>query len=366
VIELKHIKKEYEDATPLVDINAKIYDDDIIAVIGPSGCGKSTFLKLINLLEKPTSGQIIFDGVDITAHDYDANIIYRKIGMVFQHFNLFPHLTVIENVMRPRIDVLKKPKQEAYDKALELLKLVGMEDYALSYTQTLSGGQKQRVAIARTLALDQEVILFDEPTSALDPSMINDIEILIRKLSKLGHTMIIVTHDFKFAKNVANRIFYLDQGIVYEEGSPDDIFINPKKERTIQFIRSLSHFDLLVSQENHDLSQEIQRIYTFCITKDIDTKRIHDVCSAYEEYLNMLYNYAFGDVKTVRFTLEYEPSADKIILGFVPYSLRDWNEIKNVITNSLENKIFTSHLKSFKEDTITTDDGKYTRYSYEI
>jgi len=366
MIELKHIKKSFENSTPLVDINAQINKGDVVALIGPSGCGKSTLLKLICLLTKPTSGQILYDGVDITSPDYKTSNIYRNIGLVFQHFNLFPHLTVVENIMRARMDILKKPKQDAYDKAIELLQMVGMEKHALSYPRTLSGGQKQRVAIARALALEQETILFDEPTSALDPTMVADVEHLIRRLNKMGHTMIIVTHDFKFAKSVANRVFYLDQGTVYEEGTPDEIFVCPKKERTIQFIRSLSHLDLLVTEENHNLALEIEKIYTFCISKGIDTKRTHNICSGYEEYLNMLYNYAFADIRTVRFTLEFETSTNKVFLSFVPYSLKDWSEVQDVISNSLENKIFISYLKSAKEDTIKTDDGDHIRYTYEM
>jgi len=237
MIELKHLCKKYENATPFNDINAVINDGDVISVIGPSGTGKSTLLRCINKLETPTSGQIIVDGVDITALGCDISEIRRKVGMVFQSFNLFAHRTIIENVMNGPVDLLGLSRQEAYDKSMELLHMVGMDSRALDYPDMLSGGQKQRVAIARAVAMDPEFILFDEPTSALDPTMVGEVQEVIRDLANMGKSMMIVTHEMKFAREICNRVFYLDQGGIYEEGTPEQVFDHPQKELTRRFLQ---------------------------------------------------------------------------------------------------------------------------------
>ena len=206
MIELKHLEKKYERATPLVDVNTIINDGDVISIIGPSGSGKSTLLRCINLLEKPTAGQILLDGVDITAPKYDVTQARRRMGMVFQSFNLFGHLTVIENLMLAPMDILKKSKQEAYETGIALLKRVGLQGRELQYPDQLSGGQKQRVAIARTLAMDPDVILLDEPTSALDPAMVKEVQTVIQDLTQTGKTMLIVTHEMQFARAICNRV----------------------------------------------------------------------------------------------------------------------------------------------------------------
>ena len=212
MIELRHLKKIYENAEPLKDVSVTINDGDVIAVIGPSGTGKSTLIRCINLLEKPTGGQIFLNGEEITAKGYDVRKARRKMGMVFQSFNLFGHLTVIENLMVPPMDLLGKSRQEAYEKGVELLRRVGLADKALNYPDELSGGQQQRVAIARTLAMDPEIILLDEPTSALDPTMVSEVQAVIRDLSRSGKTMMIVTHEMNFARAISNRVFYMDEG----------------------------------------------------------------------------------------------------------------------------------------------------------
>ena len=252
MIEVRNLKKEYDSVTPVNGVTFTINDGDVISVIGPSGTGKSTLIRCINLLEKPTGGQIIFDGEDITAPGYDIRKARKKIGMVFQSFNLFGHLTVIENLMLAPMDLLGKSKQEAYDKGMELLRRVGLGDKALSYPDELSGGQKQRVAIARTLCMDPEVILLDEPTSALDPTMVSEVQSVIRDLSKSGKTMMIVTHEMNFARAISNRVFYMDEGGIYEEGTPEEIFENPKKELTRRFIRRLKVFETEIDSRNYD------------------------------------------------------------------------------------------------------------------
>ena len=252
MIELIHLRKEYESAVPLKDINVTINDGDIISIIGPSGTGKSTFLRCINMLERPTSGKILIDGVDVTDPKCDLGKIRQKVGMVFQSFNLFGHLTVIENIMLAQIDLLGRSAQEAYDKGMQLLKTVGLSEKALEYPDILSGGQKQRAAIVRTVAMDPDTILFDEPTSAIDPAMVGEVQAVIRRLAQTGRTMLIVTHEMNFARAICNRVFYLDEGGIYEDGPPEQIFDDPLKEKTRWFIRKLKGLELMISGKGYD------------------------------------------------------------------------------------------------------------------
>ena len=209
MIRLEHVKKAFPGVVPLVDVCAEIRDGDVISVIGPSGTGKSTLLRCINMLEIPTSGQIWLDDTEITAPGCDLSKVRQKMGMVFQSFHLFSHLSVVENLMLAPIDLLGLSRQAAYDRGLELLKMIGLGDKARNYPEELSGGQKQRVAIARTLAMEPEIILFDEPTSALDPTMVGEVQAVIRELSRSGKTMMIVTHEMEFARSICNRVFYM-------------------------------------------------------------------------------------------------------------------------------------------------------------
>lgn len=252
MIEIKHLRKEYESVTPIEDLSVTINDGDVISLIGPSGTGKSTLIRCINLLERPTSGQVFLDGREITAKGYDLRKARQKMGMVFQSFNLFGHLTVIENLMVAPMKLLGRSRQEAYDTAMDHLYRVGMAGKALSFPDELSGGQKQRAAIARTLCMDPEVILLDEPTSALDPTMIAEVQDVIKDLSKSGKTMIIVTHEMEFARAISNRVFYMDRGGIYEEGTPEEIFEDPKKELTRRFIRRLKVFETLIDGREYD------------------------------------------------------------------------------------------------------------------
>jgi len=252
MISVKHLSKVYANATPLKDINCEIAKGEVISIIGPSGTGKSTFLRCINCLEQPTSGEIWVDGQNILAPNVNLNKVRQKMGMVFQQFNLFSHLMIIENVMLGATDLLGKSKQEAYDRAKELLTLVGMAEKAFNYPDELSGGQKQRVAIARTLSMNPEIILFDEPTSALDPTMVGEVVSVIRTLAEKGMTMMIVTHEMKFARDISTRVFYMDQGLIYEEGTPDQIFTAPQKERTRAFIKQLKPFKFAINSRQFD------------------------------------------------------------------------------------------------------------------
>jgi len=362
MIEIIHLKKEYEVSTPLKDVNATINKGDVISVIGPSGTGKSTLLRCINMLEKPTSGQIFIDGEDITNPKCNINRIRMKIGMVFQSFNLYEHLTVVENCMLAQTLLLKRSRQEAYDKAIDLLTSVGMKEKALQYPSQLSGGQKQRVAIARALSTDPEIILFDEPTSALDPLSVKEIEDIINELKKQGRTMMIVTHSLEFAKLISNKIFYMDQGVIYEEGTPERIFENPLKDLTRNFIMNLSSMNFVVDGTNHDLDIEIGKIYNFCKAKGIDEKRIMHACGAYEEYCAILNRYIQNEDKTLHTKLEYEENKGKLIITFTS-SMKDLTEMGDTVTDSLEYKLFTNYIKT-NHIKIMSDEG--CAYRYEI
>lgn len=236
IIKIENLVKSYGDNLVLDGINTEIHKGEVIAIIGPSGCGKSTFIRTINQLEDVTSGKILFEGVDITDKSVDINKIRRKVGMVFQQFNLFPHLTIRENIMLAPVKLDIMSKKEAHAKSEELLKRVGLLDKADMYPGSLSGGQKQRIAIARTLAMNPEVILFDEPTSALDPEMVGEVLDLMKELADDNLTMIVVTHEMGFARNVANRIMFFDEKNIKEEGAPKDIFENPQSPRLKEFL----------------------------------------------------------------------------------------------------------------------------------
>ena len=283
MIQIQHLRKEYPASTPLKDVNTVIQDGDVISVIGPSGTGKSTLLRCINLLETPTSGHILIDGTDITDKNCDIDRIRQKVGMVFQSFNLFEHLTVIENIMLPQMDLKKATRQDAFDKGMKLLASVGLTRQALRYPSELSGGQKQRVAIARTLAMNPEVILFDEPTSALDPTMVGEVQTVIRQLSTSGKTMMIVTHEMRFAKEISNRVFYMDQGIIYEEGTPEQIFDHPAKERTRAFVNGLKVLHIHVNSESFDFIGTQSQIEESCYKNQISVKTAYRISSVFEE-----------------------------------------------------------------------------------
>ncbi|MCQ2604438.1 MAG: amino acid ABC transporter ATP-binding protein [Spirochaetia bacterium] len=236
MIEIHDLYKEYPNSTPLKGLSVTINDGDVVSIIGPSGCGKTTLLRCLNRLETPTSGSIKFNGISLTDKKCDICAVRRKMGMVFQTFNLFNHLTVIENLMIPQMDLLGTARKTAYDKSMMLLRLVGLDGMTRQYPCSLSGGQKQRVAIARTLSTDPDVILFDEPTSALDPTMVGEVESVIHRLAELGKTMMIVTHEMRLAREIGNRVLFLSDGIVYEDGTPEQIFQHPSKELTRRFI----------------------------------------------------------------------------------------------------------------------------------
>ena len=236
IIKVEALEKSFGKVEVLKGIDIEIKKGEVVVIIGPSGCGKSTFLRTLNLLETPTGGNIYFEGTDITAPKTNINIHRQKIGMVFQQFNLFPHMTVLKNMTIAPMKLLKLSKAEAEEKAMKLLERVGLADRANSYPSQLSGGQKQRVAIVRALCMEPEVMLFDEPTSALDPEMVGEVLEVMKNLANEGMTMAIVTHEMGFAREVANRVLFIDQGIIMEQGTPEEVFGNPKSPRLKDFL----------------------------------------------------------------------------------------------------------------------------------
>lgn len=236
IIKVENMTKSFGKDVVLKNINTEINKGDIIAIIGPSGCGKSTFIRTLNLLEQPTEGAIYVDGENIMDKKTDINKIRQKVGMVFQHFNLFPNLTILDNITLAPVKTGQMSEEAAAQKAMELLERVGLSDKAKAYPDTLSGGQKQRIAIVRALAMNPEILLFDEPTSALDPEMVGEVLALMKELAKDGMTMVVVTHEMGFAKEVANRVMFFDEQIIKEEGKPEEIFEHPKSERLQNFL----------------------------------------------------------------------------------------------------------------------------------
>jgi len=264
-------------------VNAEIHKGDVISVIGPSGTGKSTLLRCINMLDPPTRGQVIVNGVDLTAPKTDLRQMRKKMGMVFQSFNLFSHKMVIENVMMAPVDLLGVSRQEAFDEGVRYLKQVGLGEKLYAYPDELSGGQKQRVAIARCLAMKPEIILFDEPTSALDPTMVGEVQGVIRKLADEGLTMMVVTHDMKFSKEIANRVFYMDQGVIYEDGTPEQIFENPQRERTRAFVKRLRTLEYHIRSADFDIYELNAKISEFGRNHFLSSRQVNNIQLVIEE-----------------------------------------------------------------------------------
>ena len=287
MIRVEHLSKSFGHVAVLKDITTEIRKGEVVSIIGPSGAGKSTFLRCLNLLDQPTSGSISIDGVDVMARKADVPKVRQKMNMVFQSFNLFAHLSVLENLTLAPIRLRGMDRQAAGEKARDLLRLVGLAEKAEKFPDELSGGQKQRVGIARCLAMEPEIVLFDEPTSALDPTMVSEVLAVIRRLAREGITMVIVTHEMDFARDVSNRVFYMDEGAIYEEGTPQQIFENPSKEKTRSFIHRLRTFNRRIASVDFDLYSLMGEIEQFCEKHFLSRSATHDLLLLVEEMLNL-------------------------------------------------------------------------------
>jgi polar amino acid transport system ATP-binding protein len=314
MIKLEHLSKNFGPLSVLKDINIEIREGEVISIIGPSGSGKSTLLRCINLLERPSGGSIQIDGVDLLDPKTNVPKIRQKMNMVFQSFNLFDHLSVMENLTIAPIKLLGRNRQEAERKAIELLTLVGVAEKAGNFPDELSGGQKQRVAIARCLAMDPEIILFDEPTSSLDPTMVSEVLSVIRRLARGGMTMVIVTHEMDFARDVSHRVLYIDDGVIYEEGTPDQIFNNPGKEKTKAFINRIRSIHHHITSPAYDIFTIQAEIEAFCEKQILPVKTRQNLLSIVEEMLKMYKPHL--SASPVDMTLAYSEKKESVELVF--------------------------------------------------
>lgn len=328
LIRVEHLRKSFENVTPVKDVSFDISRGDVISIIGPSGTGKSTLLYLINHLLEPDGGRIFFDGQDTLEKGYDFNRMREQIGMVFQSFNLFPHLTIIENLMLAQTELLKRSRRDACERSMKLLNMVGLTDKALSLPSQLSGGQQQRVAIIRAVAMDPKIILFDEPTSALDPTMVGEVLAAIRMLVKGGMTMVIVTHEMRFAKDVSNRVLFIDEGAIYEEGTPDEIFNDPKRQKTRQFINRLKVFETKIPKSGFDLLNLITRIEQFGFRNMISRQLVYRMVTVAEELCIQTILPGLNSSEKIGLVFEYNEENGTSISMEVTYPSKDQDSLE--------------------------------------
>ncbi len=322
------MRKSFGDITPLKDIDIEINKGDVISLIGPSGTGKSTLLRCLIGLEKISAGKIYVYDNDMSIQNKATESVRMKMGMVFQSFNLFEHKTVIENVMMAPLKILKMPKQEVYNEAMELLGSVGLSSQALEYPSQLSGGQKQRVAIVRTMMMHPEIILFDEPTSALDPKMAKEVGSVIKSLSRFGYTILIVTHDMHFAKSVSTRVFYMDEGIIYEDGTVDDIFNHPKKAKTASFVRQMKSFCCTIKNRHFDSPGILAELADFCNGSGLNKHLQYAANFVFEELLfNTIVPHMDNDDFCVEVSVTVSDADKKIDIVF-DYDGKEFNVIE--------------------------------------
>lgn len=337
LIRVNHLSKIYENRLQVLkDVNAQIRRGEVISIIGPSGTGKSTFLRCLNRLESPTSGIIQIDGQDIAARGADLTSLRRRMGMVFQSFNLFEHLSVLDNITLAPTRLLGLDAGQAEEKAMELLNLVGLADKAGAFPKELSGGQKQRIAIARALAMEPEILLFDEPTSALDPTMVSEVLNVIHKLAAEGITMLIVTHEMRFARSISTRIFYMDEGVIYEDGTPGQIFDNPYKEKTRSFINRVRKSEVHITSRYYDHYGIISQFENFCSGYSLSRKMKDNVQHCVEELLTIV----MSDKPDITMVLSYSEAEDNLT-----FTLNSSNAIDPEMFSREENSICAAMLK---------------------
>ncbi|MFA5324744.1 MAG: amino acid ABC transporter ATP-binding protein [Bacteroidales bacterium] len=360
MIKIEHLSKNFGDLVVLKGINIEIHNGEVISIIGPSGTGKSTFLRCINLLETPSSGVIKINGENILSPKTKVNDLRQKMGMVFQNFNLFEHLTVLENLTIGPIKLLGKKKEEAQNKGRELLQMVGLAAKENSYPEELSGGQKQRVAIARCLSMEPEIILFDEPTSSLDPTMVSEVLGVIRRLAQEGMTMVIVTHEMSFARDVSSRIIYMDDGIIYEEGTPEEIFDHPKKDKTRTFIQRIRNFQYKIENKDYDFYGMNNAITTFCEKHFFKAQQIQSILLVVEESLQLYFdkdniiqrNEIIKSGGGINLSIDYSEKDGQIVVSFVTT-----NDLPSIIkgaesSDGISMAIISGMTESVEEDEI--------------
>ena len=344
LIRISHLKKSFDTFDVLRDINLDVHRGEVISIIGPSGTGKSTFLRCLNLLEHPTSGSILIDGQDILAPDADVPLLRRHMGMVFQSFNLFNGMSVLDNITFSPMQLLGKSREEAEQKARQLLDMVGLAERSDAMPDQLSGGQKQRVAIARALAMEPEILLFDEPTSALDPTMVSEVLGVMTRLARKGMTMIVVTHEMRFARQVSSRVLFFADGVVYEDGTPDQLFDHPQRERTQKFIRQIHETTFLIESEHFDWFAMVAQMEQFCQHYNLSRPQIDSVCHVIDESLTIL-----GTAPGTRLTLAYAEQDDMLQM-----TVNSPQPINPDAFNADDQNIAATILRNFSHD-ITID-----------
>ena len=316
MIRVDGISKRFGSLEVLKDVSFQVGKGECVAIIGPSGTGKSVFLRSIALLEVPDTGTITINGTDITQKSVDINKIREKMGMVYQGFHLFSHLNVLDNITLAPRKVRKVPREAAEKKAKELLALVGLSDKVYNYPHQLSGGQQQRIAIARCLAMEPEIMLFDEPTSALDPTMTREVLAIMRKLTKMGLTMLIVTHEMSFAREVANRVVFMDEGGIYEEGTATEIFDNPQRPNTKAFIRRLNLFNYEINSAGFDMVTMNVQIELFCQKYQMEAQKIYYTQLVLEELLVEILQKCYADLSPqISFSIEFSAEKNEVSLN---------------------------------------------------
>jgi len=330
MIQTVDLCKSFGNLTVFKDVNIHVQKGECIAVIGPSGTGKSVLFRTMALLERPDSGQVLINGTDITRKDVNINKVREKLGMVYQGFHLFSHLKVLDNITLAPLRVKKMSKSDAEEKAMELLSMVGLTDKANAFPHQLSGGQQQRVAIARSLAMDPDIILFDEPTSALDPSMTGEVLAIIRKLARSGLTMMISTHEMGFAQDVASRVLYMDEKGVYEQGTADEIFLNPRREKTRMFIRKLKVFSYSITSRGFDMVAMNVQVELFCQKYNIESRKVYYIQLILEELILEVSRGCFNQRQLkIEYTIEFSEERNEVLVCFV-YEGESFNPFETV------------------------------------
>ncbi len=360
IFNISHLSKRYENAQPLKDVNAIIHRGDVIALIGPSGTGKTTLLRLLNHLEIPTDGAIVAFGKDVPKKGKELSAYRARVGMVFQSFNLFSHLTIIENIMLAPTELMGVSRQEAYEKSIRLLRQVGLAEKALNYPDELSGGQQQRVAIVRALAMNPEVILFDEPTSALDPTMVREVLQVISNLAKKGFTMLVVTHEMQFAESVSNRVFYMDKGVIFEEGTPQQIFHAPKNPETRAFINHFKLYSYQITSLDFDFVNLFATVNSFGHTQLMPRTLLNHLSLCIEELVMQAFLNSRKQSLPADIVVEYAPNSDHCCLSisFVgeQYNLLDsLDDISTRLINGITSRKEYNYLESESKNILTVE-----------